>query len=438
MPEFELPTLLLVEDNPTNIKVIFSFLREVGFRVLVAKNGEDALQKLEDVTPDLILLDVMMPGIDGFETCRRLKGNIKTREIPVIFMTALADMENKVKGFDLGAVDYITKPFQQQEVLARVNLHLKVRRLTQELAETNQQLSQVNEKLEQKVREKTAQLESMQTQLILNEKMSSLGELVAGIAHEINNPVGFIAGNLAPAADYAQDLINLIKLYQNHYPDPVEEIQNELENIDFDYVSEDFPQLIASMQEGTNRIASISRSMRTFTRADRSSREIFDIHEGIESTLLILKHRLKANDLRPAIEVIRKYGDLPPINCFPGQLNQVFMNLLANSIDALEEASYNRSYSKIEAQPNQIAIATSYQEAQQQVQIEFTDNGMGMSPTIQAQIFEHLFTTKPVGKGTGLGLAIARQAIVESHGGTIDVRSTPGEGTTFRIQLPIR
>ncbi len=437
MPETPSSTILLVEDNPTNLKVIFGFLRDSGFRVLVARNGEDALQKLLEIIPDLILLDVMMPGIDGFETCRRLKANPKTQDIPVIFMTALADVEKKMKGFELGAVDYITKPFQQAEVLARVKLHLKLCFLNCELAQKSRKLSQVNLDLEAKIAEKTQRLQSMQAQLILQEKMSSLGALVAGIAHEINNPVGFISGNLEPASEYARDLIDLIELYQQYYPDPVPEIQAKVEEIDFEYISEDFLQLIQSLKAGTDRITEISRSMRTFSRADRNYRQLFDLHEGLESTLLILKQRLKANGDRPEIQVIKNYGDIPEINGFPGQLNQVFMNLLANSIDALDEKSLNRSYDELESDPNQIAIATRLNPAQNQVIIEISDNGIGMPPEIQQQVFEHLFTTKPVGKGTGLGLTIARQAIVESHQGEIAVTSAPGQGTTFCLKLPL-
>ncbi|MEC4806987.1 MAG: response regulator [Jaaginema sp. PMC 1079.18] len=437
MPEADSSTVLLVEDNPTNLKVLFGFLKDSGFRVLVARNGEDALQKLAEITPDLILLDVMMPEMDGFETCRHLKSNRQTQDIPVIFMTALADTENKMKAFSLGAVDYITKPFQQAEVLARVNLHLKLRRLTQELAAKSKTLSQVNLDLEAKVTEKTQQLQSIQAQLILQEKMSSLGGLVAGIAHEINNPVGFIAGNLSPAYNYAIDLIDLVELYQQYYPDPVAAIREKTEEIDLEYLVEDFPQLIQSLKTGTDRIAEISRSMRTFSRTDRLQREEFDIHEGLESTLLILKHRLKANSDRPEIQVIRNYGSIPLFSCFPGQLNQVFMNLLANSIDALEESNENKSYGEIEADPNHIAITTYFDGTTEQIVIEISDNGRGMSPETQQKVFEHLFTTKPIGKGTGLGLTIARQAIVESHGGDLAVTSTLGQGTTFYLKLPL-
>ncbi len=424
-------TLLIVDDTPTNIKVLFDFLKESGFRVLVAKDGENALTKLAEITPDLILLDVMMPGIDGFETCRRIKEDPKNHEIPIIFMTALADTDNKVKGLVLGAVDYITKPFQQEEVLARIHLHLKIRTLTKELAEKNRELSQLNNSLEEKVQERTAELEKAQSQLILSEKMSSLGQLLAGITHEINNPVGFVAGNLQHTAQYAEDLINLVQLYQDKYPDPVPEISEEINNIELNYIIEDFPQLIDSMKEGTKRIAEIIQSMRVFSRADVSSKVRFNIHEGIDSTLLILKHRLKASDKRPAIEVVKKYGNLPEIDCYPGQINQVFMNLIANAIDALEESHGKRSNS--DSFVNQITIITEYAADEKKATVRIQDNGIGIDPVVKEKIFDYLFTTKGVGKGTGIGLSISRQIIQDNHGGKLGCNSIPGQGTEFFI-----
>ncbi|MGK7929343.1 MAG: response regulator [Spirulina sp.] len=428
-------TLLIVDDNPTNIKVLFDFLQENQFKVLVAKNGENTLAKLKVITPDLILLDVMMPGIDGFETCRRIKANPQTKDIPVIFMTALADTEHKVKGFSVGAVDYVTKPFQQEEVLARVRLHLQIRELTRELAEKNSQLSDLNASLEQKVEERTFALQNAQSQLVLSEKMSSLGQLVAGIAHEINNPLGCITGNLQCADDYTRDVIDLVELYQRHYPDPDAEILEQLEEMDWEYWVEDFPKAIASMQDAADRITALSKSMRVFSRGDKEKKIPFDLHEGIESTLVILGHRLKAKQERPAVEIVRKYGDLPDAACYPGQLNQVFMNLLANAIDAFEEFNRDRTYTEIEANPNRIMIQTDHNH--QQIKIVFRDNGPGITPEAQAKIFHSSFTTKSVGKGTGLGLAIARQIVEDKHGGTLTCNSSLGEGTEFVVTLPM-
>ncbi|TYQ31890.1 response regulator [Pseudanabaena sp. UWO310] len=413
--------ILIVDDTPTNLDVISEALSDVGYDVAIATSGERALHQVERNLPDLILLDVMMPEIDGFETCRRLKSNPKTTNIPIIFMTALSDMSNKIKGFELGAVDYITKPFQEQEVLARVRTHL--------------QLSLLTQKLEDQVMQKTAALQASQLQIIQSEKLSALGNLVAGVAHEINNPIGFLGGNIQPALGYIKDLFGLLDLYQKKYPDPDPDIQEEIDNIDLAYIREDLPKLVGSMREGIKRIKDISNSLRTFSRADSDAKQTFNIHEGLDSTILILRHRLKANEQRPEIEVVTEYGQIPPIKCFPGQLNQVFMNILANAIDALDEASQKRSYAELQANPNRITIQTSGSE--KYVKIKITDNGKGMSAEVKNKIFDHLFTTKAVGKGTGLGLAIAKQIVVEKHEGSIEVSSIIGQGSEFLILLPL-
>lgn len=281
-------------------------------------------------------------------------------------------------------------------------------------------------------------LQGAQMQLVQAEKMSALGNLVAGVAHEINNPVGFLSGNLTPAQDYIQDLLGLIDLYHQQFPQPGEMILEEIDAIDLDYVREDLPKLLASMKVGIDRIRNISTSLRTFSRADKDYKVPFNIHDGLDSTILILKHRLKADDSRPAIQVTTHYDDLPPIDCFPGQLNQVFMNILANAIDALEDANAGRSFADIMNQPNRIDITTQLHEAEDAVSIQIYDNGVGMPPEVKQRIFDHLFTTKAVGKGTGLGLAIAHQIVTEKHGGAIAVESTPGQGTKFVIHLPIQ
>jgi signal transduction histidine kinase len=427
MPDETQHLILVVDDNPANTKVLFDVLREAGHRVLVAKSGEVALERLQSACPDLILLDVMMPGIDGFETCRRLKADERTQSIPVIFMTALSEVEDKARGFNLGAVDYITKPFQQQEVLARVQLHLQLYSLTQNL--------------EQRVRDRTTELENTlkelhqsQLQLIQNEKMSALGNLVAGIAHEINNPVGFISGNLEHAQNYVTVLLELIDFYLEQCP-PNVVVQERIDNINFPYLRQDLPKLISSMKAGTDRIQHISTSLRTFSRSDSDRPTVCNIHDGIDSTVLILTHRIKGNEFRPAIKILKEYGELPLVECYAGQLNQVFMNVIANAIDAVEECNQGRSYQEIENQPNQIMIRTEAQNHQVKIQIQ--DNGTGISAALQQKIFDHLFTTKEVGKGTGLGLAIAHQIITEKHGGTIQVESTLGQGTTFTITIPL-
>jgi signal transduction histidine kinase len=428
LPEDSL--ILVVDDTTTNLEIVFDILTNVGFKVVTQNNGNRALKQAEQQLPDLILLDVMMPGIDGFETCKRLKDNSDTCDIPVIFMTANSDTDSKVKGLNIGAVDYITKPFHEEELLARIKTHLQLRNLTKTL--------------EKRVAERTAalskalkDLQESQIQLVQTEKMSALGQLVAGVAHEINNPVGFIHGNLGHASVYLQDMINVINLYQQHYPNPVLEIQEEIAAIDLKYILADLPNLISSMKEGVQRIRNISTSLRTFSRADSDRKVFCNIHDGIDSTIMILKYRLKASEDRPDIEIIKDYGNLPDLECFVGQLNQVFMNLLANAIDALEESNIGQTYIEIEANPNQILIQTTLTEDNNHILIRIKDNGLGMSAHIQQKIFDYLFTTKPVGQGTGLGLSIARQIVVEKHGGTLEVNSALGQGSEFIVKLPI-
>ncbi|MDZ8107092.1 MAG: response regulator [Nostoc sp. DedQUE12a] len=582
---FENCIILIVDDVPNNLKVLSDTLADAGFEVAIATSGESALQQLEHTTVSLILLDVMMPGMNGFETCERIKANAKTQNIPIIFITALSESVNKVTGFELGAVDYITKPFQQSEVLARVRTHLKLNQLSQSLETRNIELQELTQQLEQRVTQRNqelfasietlkqtqqlmrlvfdtiphwvgwkdinsvylgcnqsfanvlnlsspdeivgktdydlliskeesdwyrgcdrrvmesgqaelhiteqwqredgkqiwldtskmplrdakgnvfgillvtediterqlaqeelkqqkqnleaalAELQGTQMQLVQSEKMSALGNLVAGVAHEINNPIGFLGGNIQPALDYIKDIFRLIDLYQQEYSPPSAVIQEEMEAIDLDYIREDLPKLVGSMQEGVKRIQNISTSLRTFSRADSDRPVACNIHDGIDSTILILKHRLKASANSPEIKVIKKYGQLPLVQCFAGQLNQVFMNILANAIDALEESNLGRDLADISANSNQITIATSLKNSC--VIITISDNGKGINEEFKEKIFDHLFTTKAVGKGTGLGLAIARQIVEEAHGGKLTCNSILGKGTEFIIEIPV-
>ena len=278
-------------------------------------------------------------------------------------------------------------------------------------------------------------LQQAQLQLVQSEKMSALGNLVAGVAHEINNPIGCIVGNVNEVEQNINDLFGVIDLYRQTFPEPGFEIAEELEIIELDYLREDLPQLVKAMKNASERIISISKSLRTFSRADTDTKQDFPIHDGLNSTVLILQHRLKANAHRPAIEVITDYDDIGTITCFPGQLNQVFMNVLANAIDMFDEMAQTQSFNKIIANPQQITIHTAIID--HQVQIGIRDNGRGMTEAVRVRIFDNLFTTKDVGKGTGLGLAIAHQIVTEKHGGSLTVQSQVGQGTEFRIRLPL-
>jgi signal transduction histidine kinase len=312
----------------------------------------------------------------------------------------------------------------------------------------------------QKLKEALRKLQQTQAQLIQTEKMSGLGQLVAGVAHEINNPVTFISGNLLHASRYVEDLLGLLNLYQTHYPNPVEPIQEEAEEIDLAFLKEDLPKVLNSMGIGAERISQIVRSLRDFSRTEQAEMKPFNIHEGIDSTLLILQHRLKPQGSYSGIEIIRDYADLPLIECYASQLNQVFMNILSNGIDALEEQKENRVIKistevresselfrcntsapvlhgeleePIKAPDIQLEIPPA-----QSVVIRIRDNGPGMTEAVRKHLFDPFFTTKPVGKGTGLGLSISYQIVVEKHGGILKCYSEPGMGAEFWIEIPLK
>ncbi|WP_442939457.1 GAF domain-containing sensor histidine kinase [Nostoc sp.] len=301
----------------------------------------------------------------------------------------------------------------------------------------NARLYQESQNYAQQLERSLQELEHTQLQMVQNEKMATLGNLVAGVAHEINNPIGFLKGSLNNAEDYIQDLLAHIQSYQQHHPTPAIAVIEHGEEIDLEFLTEDLPKLVGSMKVASERIKDISISLRTFSRADTTEKVACNLHEGIESTLLILKYRLKANEKRPAIEVITEYGKLPPVKCFLGQLNQVFMNILANAIDALDTSCERLSFAQAQANHHQILIHTEVSSTQDMVAIRIKDNGQGMPEEIRSRIFDHLFTTKEVGKGTGLGLAIARQIVEETHNGRLSCNSVLDEGTEFVIEIPV-
>ncbi|KAF3889417.1 MULTISPECIES: hybrid sensor histidine kinase/response regulator [Nostocales] len=457
--------ILIVDDEPTNLRVLSTIVRSYGYQVRQAISGMVALRAVGIQRPDLILLDIMMPEMDGYQVCEQLKLNAETSDIPVIFLSSLVSGMDKAKAFQLGGADYITKPFQVEEVLARIDYQLTLRTLQVQLQQKNEQLREQNDQLRQeiKIREQTevelrcsqAQLQARtqqlqqaldelklaQTKLVQSEKMSSLGQIAAGIAHEINNPISFIYGNLDYASEYTEVLINIIKLYSKYYPQPHPEILKTIQVCELDFVLKDFPKVLESMQVGAERIRDIVLSMRYFSGYDQAYTQQGDLHKCLDSTLVILQSRLKEQPNRVAIEVKKEYGKIPPANCYPGQLNQVFMNLFSNAIDAIEEKS------RIWEEPFQPAIkictqlSNSYQESQDRdkkwVEIRIADNGIGIAPHIQSSIFDPFFTTKPVGKGTGLGLSISYSIIVEQHGGQLQCNSQIGQGTEIVIRLPV-
>lgn len=309
-----------------------------------------------------------------------------------------------------------------------------LRRVFRTMAQTTADKSQQLQAKNRELRNSLKQLTEAQSQLVQAEKMSSLGQLIAGVAHEINNPVSFIHGNLNHAQTYTKDLLLLVeKVEAGISPEALTMLMEEM---DFEFVQEDLPNILKSMETGTQRIQEIVLSLRTFSRLDETAFKAVDIHPGIDSTLTILGHRTKAGPTHPGIQVIKSYGKLPLVECYAGPLNQVFMNLLSNALDALEERDQRRSSREMVNNPSRIEIRTEAVEGDR-VRIQIADNGPGIPPQVQKKIFEYLYTTKPVGKGTGLGLTISRDIVEGKHKGKLSVVSSPQEGTTFTIELPV-
>jgi PAS domain S-box-containing protein len=358
-------------------------------------------------------------------------------------ITALRDKSGQLRGFAKVVRDITERKDAEQALKkARDELEQRVRERTAELSETNQRLRQEIDEREQveaqlrgqteKLQRTLHELKRTQAQLVQSEKMSSLGQLVAGIAHEINNPVNFITGNLDYVTLYIQDLVDLLNLYQQHYPQPSTKIQAKAEEIELDFVTEDLPKLVRSMKVGADRIHQLVLSLRHFSHLDTAEYKPINLHQGIDNTLLLLQHRLKAKVGKPEIVVSKDYGKLPLVNCCGGKLNQVFMSILNNAVDALEEEMAKRK------NPSpKIAIRTELLN-EDWVAIHIADNGSGIKKSIQRQIFDPFFTTKPVGKGTGLGLSISYQIVVEKHGGRLKCFSSPGKGARFTIEIPVR
>ncbi|MEG4960216.1 MULTISPECIES: response regulator [unclassified Microcoleus] len=437
--ESDFANLLVVDDTPDNLRLLSTMLSDKGYKVRGVINGEMALKAARSTPPNLILLDITMPQMNGYEVCQHLKADGRTSGIPVIFLSALDQVLDKVTAFAVGGVDYITKPFHLEEVLARVENQLTLQRLQKKLHEQNARLQES----EAKEREKSQQLEltlqqlqHTQAQLIQSEKMSSLGNVVAGVAHEINNPISFIKGNLSPVREYTEDLLRLVQLYAEDFPNPTAAIQEQLEAIDFTFLRNDLPKLIASMRIGADRIGEIVQSLRNFSRLDEAELKAVDIHEGIESTLMILQHRLKDEADQTIIKVVKEYEALPKIECYAGQMNQVFMNVLTNAIDALPS---QKSWAKEAGDSSQIPTITICTKllSDFQLGIYITDNGPGITEDIQQRIFEPFFTTKEVGQGKGLGLSISYAIVVENHGGQLRCLSVPAQGATLAIEIPI-
>jgi signal transduction histidine kinase len=300
------------------------------------------------------------------------------------------------------------------------------------------QLAQKAEAQAQTLEKTLKELQQAQAQLVQTEKMSSLGQLVAGVAHEINNPVNFIHGNLTYVHEYVEDMLKVLEVYQEEYPNPTSRVQEVIEDVELQFLKNDIIKSLSSMEIGSTRIREIVKSLRVFSRLDEAECKKIDIHDGLDSTLMILQHRLKEKTNHPGIQIIREYGTLPLVECYAGQLNQVFMNILSNAIDALDEMNEKRADIEIQLNPAHIRIKTEMLDSER-IAIRITDNGPGIPKETCSKLFDPFFTTKPVGKGTGLGLSISHQVVVDKHCGSLYCHSCPGpgKGAEFVIEIPV-
>ena len=415
--------ILIVDDTPDNIRFLSTILLEQGYTVRKAINGRMALTAAKTVLPDLILLDINMPGMSGYEVCEKLKQDGQTHSIPIIFLSALDEVEDKIRAFQTGGADYITKPFQLEEVLVRIQNQLTIRRLQTKLQSQNGELKAA-----------LSSLQKTQSQLVQKEKMAILGQLVAGIAHEINNPVSFIAGNLKPARKYIEDLLELITLYQTEYPEPSQTIQKLVHEIDLEFLYADLQKLMDSMHAGADRIRSVILALRIFSRLGEAEFKPIDIHKGLDSTLLLVQHRLNSEVKGKAIQVVKDYGHVPLITCYASQINQVFLNLLNNAIDALKSMVEGEHYP---LDSPTIWISTEAKDSEA-VTIKIKDNGPGLSEEMQSRLFEPFATTNPTGGCKGLGLSTCHQIVVEMHKGQLICHSSPGQGAEFIVEMPLK
>jgi len=433
--------ILYIEDDEANRVLVRKLLRASGYEVLLAEDGLSGIDLAQETKPALILMDMNMPGLDGYEASTRIKAIESLKEIPVIALTANVLKGDRERSLIAGCDGYISKPIDPDTFVEEIQGYLGGQRemvsadeeapllreysdkLVSRLEEKVRDLSKLNVELEQRVVNKGAELESTQQQLLQSEKLASIGQLAAGVAHEINNPIGFVSSNISSLQKYVNGMLELLVVYgpleQAINDEAISEKINHIkEEIDYDYLKDDINDLLSESQDGIGRVKQIIQDLKDFSRVDSAETEWADLHQGINSTLNIVQ-----NEIKYKAEVLKEYGEIPEIECVPAQINQVFMNLLVNAAHAMDEQG--------------TITIRSGSDDNEKVWIQISDTGKGISQEHINKIFDPFFTTKPVGKGTGLGLSLS-YGIIQNHGGQLEVQSEAGKGTVFTIHLPIR
>ncbi|MCW6053033.1 hybrid sensor histidine kinase/response regulator [Lyngbya sp. CCAP 1446/10] len=424
--------ILTIADDVT-LGVVQELLLGEGHELKVASDGKEALDLAREFSPDVVICDGTSPQINWLDLCRLLKGDslpfgnpygerdsFASRELGTAYFLLLTTPDQFVGAQELDTLDdFLFTPIVKQELLGRVRAGLRGRELTLELERTQQELQLSRDRILQ------------------SEKMSNLGELVSGIAHDINNPITFIYSNLTHVQSYATDLIELLRLYQKHLVNPDSEIMQKQQDMDVEFILDDLLKIVSSMRTGSDRIRQIILSVQDFSRSDRSGWQLFDISDGLENTLLLLQHRLPAREGRRDIKVMKEYGNLPQVECYAGQLNQAFLNIINHAIDALEESSQELDESESLKFRPVILISTHVIDGQR-IAIEIADNDLATSEDIAAQFSDPLLMAKPAEHSSRLGLAISYRIIVEQHKGELKCFWEPGKGTKIRIEIPLR
>ena len=410
--------ILAIIGDAVTVEVVQELLGREEHEVRVAPDGNEGLDLAREFSPDVIICDGTSPQINFLELCGLVKAD---RELASAYFILLitADGFEEAQELDAPFDDFLFKPIVKQELLGRVRASKRSRELRAQLALTQQEL------------------QLSRDQMLHNEKMSSLGELVSGIAHEINNPITFIYSNLTHVRSYATDLIDLLRLYQKELVNPGSEILQKQQDMDVEFVLDDLLKIVSSIRTGSDRIRQLILSVQDFSRSDRSGWQLFDVSDGLENTLLLLQHRLPAREGRRDIKVMKEFGNLPQIECYAGLLNQAFLNIINHVIDALEDSAQElEELESIQFKPV-ILISTQVVDAQR-IRIEIADNDMAISKDITAQISDPFLVAKPAEPTIPLGLALSYRIIVEQHKGELKCFSEPGKGTKFRIEIPLR